>query len=99
MPENLEVGKASEVKLTVGAPSGVATVVRLALPAGVQADRPPLEALVASGRISRFESEDGALKLHLPAQSGGATFEAAVRVVPTLAGTLHADATTLAPDG
>jgi hypothetical protein len=99
MPEALEVGKASDVKLTVAAPSGVATVLRLALPAGVQADRPPLEALVSAGRVSSFESEDGALKLHLPPQSAGATFEAAVRVVPTLAGTLHADATTLAPDG
>jgi len=99
VPEGLEVGKASEVKLTVAAPAGVPTVVKLALPAGVQADRPPLDALVSAGRITRFETEDGALKLYLPGQSAGATFEAAVRVVPTLAGTLHADATTLAPDG
>ncbi len=99
MPDSLEVGKASDVKLTVAAPAGTATVLKLALPAGVQADRPPLDALVSSGRISRFEAEDGALKLHLPAQAAGSTFEAAVRVVPTLAGTLHADATTLAPEG
>ncbi|MBK7863822.1 MAG: hypothetical protein IPJ65_35490 [Archangiaceae bacterium] len=99
MPEGLEVGKASDLKVTVAAPSGVATLLKLALPAGVQADRPGLEALVAAGRVTRFETEDGALKLHLPAQVGGATFEAAVRVVPTLAGTLHADATTLSPEG
>lgn len=99
MPDGLEVGKASDVKLTVAAPAGTATVLKLALPAGVQADRPPLDALVSSGRILSFETEDGSLKLHLPARGAGATFEAAVRVVPTLAGTLHADATTLAPEG
>jgi hypothetical protein len=99
MPKELQVGKASEIALVIGAPAAQPTVLKLALPAGVQADRPPLDALVSAGKLSRYESEDGALTLHLPGLSAGATFTGSVRVVPTLAGTLHADATSLTPEG
>jgi hypothetical protein len=99
MPPKLEVAKAAELSLTVAAPASQATVLKLALPAGVQADRPPLDALVSAGRLSHYESEDGALTLHLPGLNSGAVFQASIRVVPTLSGTLHADATTLMPEG
>jgi hypothetical protein len=99
MPKELAVGKAAEIALTVAAPAQQATVLKLALPAGVQADRPGLDQLVAAGRLSHYESEDGALTLHLPGLSAGATFEGSVRVIPTLAGTLHADASSLTPEG
>jgi hypothetical protein len=99
MPKELAVGKAAEIALVVAAPAQQATVLKLALPAGVQADRPPLDQLVAAGRLSHYESEDGTLTLHLPGLSAGATFEGSVRVIPTLAGTLHADASSLTPEG
>src|SRR5437762_1365498 len=51
MPDSLEVGKAAELKVTVAAPASQATALRVALPAGVQADRPTLDQLVASGRV------------------------------------------------
>jgi hypothetical protein len=99
MPKQLAVGKAAELALTIAAPAQQATVLKLALPAGVLPDRPPLDQLVAAGKLSRYESEDGALTLHLPGLNAGATFEGSVRVVPTLAGTLHADASSLMPEG
>ncbi len=99
MPKTLEVGKAADVKIVVAAPANQATTLRLALAAGVQADRPPLDQLIAQGHLVRYESEDGALTLHLPGLQAGASFEGTVRVIPTLAGTLHADASTLTPDG
>ncbi len=45
------VGKPAEITLTAVAPSGMALQITHALPAGVQADRPSLEALVSSGLL------------------------------------------------
>ncbi|MBS1149856.1 MAG: hypothetical protein H6Q89_1554, partial [Myxococcaceae bacterium] len=99
LPAKLEVGKPAELELTVAAPANTATRLRLALPAGVQADSPSLDALVTGRSVSHFETEDGAITLHLVALRPGATLQAKLKVVPTLAGTLHAAATTLEPEG
>lgn len=97
--DRLEVGKPVELELTVAAPANTQTRLRIALPAGVQADSPSLDALVAAKTVSHFETEDGAITLHLVALLPGATFQAKLKVVPTLAGTLHAAASTLEPEG
>lgn len=99
IPARLEVGKTAELELTVAAPANTATRLRIALPAGVVADTPSLDLLVSAGSISRYETEDGAITLHLLALRPGATLQAKLKVVPTLAGTLHAAATTLEPEG
>ena len=99
LPARLEVGKPAELELTVAAPANTPTKLRIALPAGVQADSPSLDALVATQTVSHFETEDGAITLHLAALRPGAVFAAKLKVVPTLAGTLHAAATTLEPEG
>lgn len=99
LPAKFEVGKPGELELTVGAPANTQTRLKLALPAGVQADTVSLDALVDAHSILRFETEDGAITLHLPSVSAGATQSLKLKVVPTLAGTLHPAATTLEPEG
>ena len=99
LPAKFEVGVAAELELTIAAPASTQTKLKLALPAGVQADTPSLDALVSAQSISHFETEDGAITLHLPAVGGGATQTLKLKVVPTLAGTLHPAATTLEPEG
>lgn len=99
VPTELSVGKAAELKLTAGYPSNVAMKLRLGLPAGVQHDTPSLDALVSAGTIGRYETEDGAITLHLPPLTAGATWEGAVKVIPTLAGKLQAQPTTLSVEG
>jgi len=98
LPANMTVGQVADVQLTAGMPSGLATALRLGLPAGVQADTPSLDALVSKGTVTRYETEDGAVTLHVPPQNAGSTFTATVRVVPTLAGSLSAAASTLTPE-
>ncbi len=99
LPDKLEVGKPAELELTVAAPANTQTKLKIALPAGVQPDSPSLDALVATRTITHFETEDGAITLHLVALRPGATFQGKLKVVPTLGGTLHAAATTLEPEG
>lgn len=99
LPATLEVGKTAALGLTIAAPANTETKLKLALPAGVQADTLSLDQLVTAKIINRFETEDGAIILHLAALRPGATHQATVKVVPTLAGTLHAGATTLEPEG
>lgn len=98
LPEKLQVGLPAPVTLTASAPAGEPIALRFSLPAGVQADSPSLEALVAAGTVTRYETEDGAIILHLPAMNAGASFTGSLKVVPTLAGTLHAAASTLTPE-
>jgi hypothetical protein len=83
------------VSLAAAAPSGLAMHVVNALPAGVQVDRPSVQALVDSGAVQRFEIEDGALELWLAPLQPGQTFAASYRAIPTLAGTLHAGASSI----
>lgn len=95
-PRELSVGRPVDVALSASAPSGMALKVRHALPAGLQPDSASLAALVASGALSRFETEDGAITLEVPPRPAGQPFSASYRVVPTLAGTLQAPASTVA---
>jgi hypothetical protein len=94
LPAKLEgtVGKPTEITLTAIAPSGRDVHIRHALPAGVQVDRPSLEALVTSGQLQRFELADGKVELHLTQLQPGQTFTAKYKVIPTLAGTLRSAA-------
>ncbi len=87
-----KVGRPLEVPLTAIAPSSATVHIRHALPAGVQPDRPSLEALVASNQLSRFEIADGKVDLYVNPLQPGQVFTAKYKVIPTLAGTLHAAA-------
>jgi hypothetical protein len=86
------VGKPVELAITAVAPSGIALHIQQALPAGVQVDRPSLEAQVTAGALDRFVASDGALDLYVPALSPGKTFALTYRAVATLGGTLHSGA-------
>jgi hypothetical protein len=87
-----KVGRPLEVPLTAIAPSSAVVHIRHALPAGVQPDRPSLEALVASNQLTRFEIADGKVDLYVAPLQPGQVFTAKYKVIPTLAGTLHAAA-------
>jgi hypothetical protein len=83
------VGKPTEITVTAVAPSGMMLHITHALPAGVQADRPSLEALVASGILSRFEIADGKVELYAPALDPGEVLTTKYRLIPTFAGKLQ----------
>lgn len=99
LPSTFKVGVPSDVKLTASMPGGTPMQVELSLPAGVQADSTSLSRLVSTGAISRYETEDGLLTLHLPPQSNGAVWQSQVKVIATLAGTLHSGASSIQPEG
>ncbi|HVV83512.1 MAG TPA: alpha-2-macroglobulin family protein [Kofleriaceae bacterium] len=94
-----QVGKPAEVALRAVAPSGLPLELRYGLPAGVQADTPSLEALVNAGTITRFVTADDGVTLEAPALNPGQTFNATFRVIPTLVGTLHGPASSIAGAG
>lgn len=98
VPKELRVGKPAALGLTAAAPAGEPVSLRLAFPAGVQPDGPSLDALVASGAVTRYETEDGAATLHLKALEAGGTFQGSLKVVPTLAGALQAPPSKLTPE-
>ncbi|MDP3505241.1 MAG: alpha-2-macroglobulin family protein [Myxococcales bacterium] len=95
MPPTLKVGQSVEVAMTAAYPGGTAMKLRFGLPAGVQHDTPSLDALVSANTITRYETEDGAITLHLPQVANGDTWEGKLKVIPTLGGTLQAQPTTL----
>ncbi|MGC4114092.1 MAG: alpha-2-macroglobulin family protein [Myxococcales bacterium] len=98
LPPDLAVGKGAEVSLEASAPSGSETMrLRHALPAGVQPDRPSLEALLGNGLVQKFRTEDGAVIFDIGPRSPGQIVQLKYRVVPTLAGTLHAGASWIGP--
>jgi hypothetical protein len=97
-PKDLIAGRPAEVVLRAVAPSGSELTLVHAVPAGVQADKPSLEALVSSGTIRSFETADGAITLHVPAREPGQGWNASYRVIPTLSGTLHSSASTFGPE-
>ncbi len=98
LPPELKADHVAEVTLTAAMPGNSPMVLTLPLAAGVQADTPSLEGLVTTGRVTRYETQDGQVTLHLPPQSPGAVYAATLRVVPTLAGKLQAGPSTLAPE-
>lgn len=89
------VGKPVKVPLTAVAPSGQRLVVQYPLPAGVQADRQALEALRAAGTVASFTADDAAVELTLDALEPGQIMNLELSLIPTLAGTLHAGASSL----
>lgn len=99
LPQKLSVGRRAEVKLAAAMPGGVEMKLELGLPAGVQVDSTSLVNLTSAGSITRYETEDGLLTLHLPAQANGALWQSKVEVVATLGGTLQSGASSLAPEG
>ncbi|MFY1825944.1 alpha-2-macroglobulin family protein [Myxococcus fulvus] len=94
-PQEAKVGQPVEVTVQATTPSGLALELRHGLPAGAQVDAASLDALVASGSVSSWTSEDGAVTLKLPPRGPGAPFLARFRVIPTLAGTLQTGASSL----
>jgi hypothetical protein len=94
-PTEAKVGQPVEVVVQAATPAGLALELRHGLPAGVQVDPASLDALVAEGRVSSWDAEDGAVTLKLPARAAGEPFQARFRVIPTLAGTLQGGASTL----
>ncbi|GMU58475.1 MAG: hypothetical protein AMXMBFR34_02380 [Myxococcaceae bacterium] len=99
VPAGLTVGHAADLEITAAVPADLSTVIELSLPAGVQVDSPALDALVAAAQLSRYEREDGRLTLYVPPMPAGAVFQTTLKVVPTLAGTLHAAPSTVMPEG
>ncbi len=98
-PAEAKVGLPVELTVQAASPSGMALTLRQGLPAGVQVDRPSLDALVREGRVSAYEVEDGAVSLTLPPRGAAEPFNARFKVVPTLAGSLQAGASSLTPVG
>lgn len=94
-----QVGKPVELTLSASAPAGMGFVIRHAVPAGVQVDRPSLDALVADQTIVSYRSEDGTTEIHVAAREPGQTFQARYRAIPTLAGTFSSGASSIAIEG
>ncbi len=94
-----EVGKPTDLAIAAIAPSSVPLHITEALPAGVQVDTPTLDGLVTAGTIERYEVADGKVDLYVAGLAPGQTFAVKLRVIPTLAGTLHAPASALAAAG
>jgi hypothetical protein len=94
---HLKVGMPADVDLRAVSPVGVAASVRQSLPAGVQADKASLEKLKADGVIDSYTTPDGEVTLELRARNDAEPVQARYRVIPTLAGTLHAAASTISP--
>ena len=94
-----KVGRATDIALHATAPGAVPLHIHYALPAGVQADTPSLEALVTAGVVQKFVTSDGAIDLDLAGLTPGQVVSANFRVVPTLAGTLHSPPSSIAGAG
>jgi hypothetical protein len=98
-PADARAGRRVTVALRATAPSGEPLHIVHALPAGVQPDQASLDKLVQDGVLSSWLAADGKVELSAPALEPGATFAAAYGVIPTLAGTLHAPASSIAAAG
>ncbi len=98
-PAKFKVGEAATVQLSAAGPAGVPWSLKTALPAGVQVDRPALDAAKASGELLDYTVEDGAVTLQIPARGPGQPFVTSLRVFPTLGGRLNATASSLAVEG
>jgi len=98
LPPSLEVGHTADIALSAAVPGNTPMQLVFPLPAGVQHDTPSLDALVSSGKVLRYETQEGQVTLHLPPQANGAVYSAVLKVVPTLAGTLQSGPPTLSPE-
>lgn len=98
LPATLSVGALADVTLAAALPAGVAMKIVVPLAAGVQHDTDSLNKLADDGTVSRFETEDGQVTLHVPPQAAGSTWTASFKVGPTLSGNLQAGPPSLAPE-
>jgi hypothetical protein len=98
-PASLVAGQAADLALLAAFPASTEMKLTVPLPAGVQHDTPSLDALVSAGRITRYETQDGLVTLHVAPQPAGATWSTTFKVVPTFSGTLQSGPPTLAPEG
>ncbi len=94
-PAQLQVGRTAELMVRAVAPSGQEVVIEQSLPAGVQADRAALDAMVSGGQVSRYELPDGQVVLHLPPPAPAQMITLRIPVVPTLAGQLQTGASSI----
>jgi hypothetical protein len=99
LPPTMRAGQPAVLTLEAAGPGGVPLELRLSLPAGVQHDTTELNNLVLGGAVSRFETEDGLITLHLTPQRNGAVWSKTVTVTPTLAGTLQSGSSSFGPKG
>jgi hypothetical protein len=88
-PSAATVGMPAEVAVQAVAPSGQQIRIELSWPAGVQVDTATLDKLVAQETISRYNAADGKLELFVDSLAPAQVLTANIRVIPTLAGTLH----------
>ena len=77
------VGIPMPIAVTAIAPSGRELHVQESLPAGVQVDRPSLDALIRAAVIERYEVADGKLDLYVAPLQPGKTFAATYTLIPT----------------
>jgi len=94
-PKAPAVGRQATVAVRATAPGGKPLTIKLRLPAGVQVDRTQLDQLVEAATLSKYEVTDAELTLHAGALSPAKVFSADVRVIPTLAGSVHSGASSL----
>ncbi|HEY8208505.1 MAG TPA: alpha-2-macroglobulin family protein [Myxococcaceae bacterium] len=98
-PAGVKAGEAVAVSVLASSAAGAPMEIHHALPAGVQVDTGSVEALRSGGTITSYESRDGELVLHTPQLTAGQPFRAGYKVIPTLQGTLHAGASSIALEG
>lgn len=97
-PAEVKVGLPVDLTVQAAFPPGLPLTLRQGLPAGVQVDPASLDALVAEGKVTSYDVEDGAVTLHMAPRTNAEPFLARLRVVPTLAGTLQGGASSLASE-
>jgi len=93
------VGRPVDVDIEAAVPAGNAFILRFALPAGVQVEPRDLGVMVSDGKLASFRTEDGTVVMNAVAMEPGQTFVARLKAIPTLAGTLHAAASSIALEG
>ena len=98
-PARPVVGQPASLLVRATAPGGRPLKIMLALPAGVQVDQKYLDRLVTRGTLSSYTATSATLQLSAPALPPASIFSADVRVIPTLAGTLHSGASSLGVAG
>jgi hypothetical protein len=87
-PKNATVGKAVELTLRAAVPSGNAFEIEVELPAGVQVDTLSLDKL-ALVELTKYEVNEGTIKMFARPLEPARLFNAKIRVIPTLTGSLQ----------
>jgi hypothetical protein len=96
VPKGLHVGDPAEIAVRVSAPASEPLTVHYALPPGVQPVKTSLDELEQSADVREYSVEGQSIRLDLPGVEEGRTTTLHFKVMPTLAGRLHPDASRLA---